>query len=34
MKPGMIISQTDAETVFDALRLALYGLEHLIRCAF
>ncbi|MDD3828821.1 MAG: DsrE family protein [Anaerolineae bacterium] len=28
MKLGMIISQTDAETVFNALRLALYSLEQ------
>lgn len=28
MKLGMIITQTDAETVFNALRLALYSLEH------
>ncbi len=28
MKPGMIISQTEPETVFNALRLALYSLEQ------
>ena len=28
MKLGMIIAQTDPETVFNALRLALYGLEQ------
>jgi sulfur relay (sulfurtransferase) complex TusBCD TusD component (DsrE family) len=28
MKLGMIIIQTDAETVFNALRLALYSLEQ------
>jgi uncharacterized protein involved in oxidation of intracellular sulfur len=28
MKLGMIITQTDAETVFNALRLALYSLEQ------
>ncbi len=28
MKLGMIITQTDAETVFNALRLALYSLEE------
>jgi len=28
MKLGMIISHTDAETVFNALRLALYSLEQ------
>ena len=28
MKLGMIISQTDPETVFYALRLALYSLEQ------
>jgi uncharacterized protein involved in oxidation of intracellular sulfur len=28
MKLGMIISQTDPETVFNALRLALYSLEQ------
>ncbi len=28
MKLGMIISQTDPETVFNALRLALYSLER------
>jgi len=28
MKLGMIITQTDPETVFNALRLALYSLEH------
>ncbi len=28
MKLGMIISQTDPETVFNALRLALYSLEE------
>jgi sulfur relay (sulfurtransferase) complex TusBCD TusD component (DsrE family) len=28
MKLGMIITQTDPETVFNALRLALYGLEQ------
>ena len=27
MKLGMIITQTDPETVFNALRLALYSLE-------
>ena len=28
MKIGMIITQTDPETVFNALRLALYSLEQ------
>jgi len=28
MKLGMVISQTDPETVFNALRLALYSLEQ------
>jgi len=28
MKLGMIITQTEAETVFNALRLALYSLEQ------
>lgn len=28
MKLGMIITQTDPETVFNALRLALYSLER------
>ncbi len=28
MKLGMIISYTDAETVFNAMRLALYSLEQ------
>jgi sulfur relay (sulfurtransferase) complex TusBCD TusD component (DsrE family) len=28
MKLGMIISQTDPETIFNALRLALYSLEQ------
>jgi uncharacterized protein involved in oxidation of intracellular sulfur len=28
MKLGMIITQTDSETVFNALRLALYSLEQ------
>ncbi len=28
MKLGMIISQTDPETVFNALRLALYSIEQ------
>jgi sulfur relay (sulfurtransferase) complex TusBCD TusD component (DsrE family) len=28
MKLGMIITQSDPETVFNALRLALYGLEQ------
>jgi len=28
MKLGIIITQTDPETVFNALRLALYSLEH------
>jgi len=28
MKLGMIIAQTDPETVFNALRLALYSLEQ------
>lgn len=28
MKLGMIISQTDPETVFNGLRLALYALEQ------
>ncbi|HOO13613.1 MAG TPA: DsrE family protein [Candidatus Marinimicrobia bacterium] len=28
MKLGMIITQTDAETVFNGLRLALYSLEQ------
>jgi uncharacterized protein involved in oxidation of intracellular sulfur len=28
MKLGMIISRTDPETVFNALRLALYSLEQ------
>jgi len=28
MKLGMIITQADPETVFNALRLALYGLEQ------
>jgi len=28
MKLGIIITQTDPETVFNALRLALYGLEQ------
>ena len=28
MKLGMIITQTDPESVFNALRLALYSLEH------
>jgi len=28
VKLGMIITQADAETVFDALRLALYSLEQ------
>jgi uncharacterized protein involved in oxidation of intracellular sulfur len=28
MKLGMIITQTDPETVFNALRLALFGLEQ------
>jgi len=28
MKLGMIITQTDAEAVFNALRLALYSLEQ------
>jgi len=28
MKLGMIITQTDPETVFSALRLALYSLEQ------
>ena len=28
MKLGMIVTQTDPETVFNALRLALYGLEN------
>jgi len=28
MKLGMVITQTDPETVFNALRLALYGLEQ------
>lgn len=28
MKLGMVITQTDAETVFNALRLALYSLEQ------
>ncbi len=28
MKLGMIITQTDVETVFNALRLALYSLEQ------
>lgn len=28
MKLGMIIAQADPETVFNALRLALYSLEH------
>ncbi len=28
MKLGMIITQTDPETVFNALRLALFSLEH------
>jgi len=28
VKLGMIITQTDAETVFNALRLALYSLEQ------
>lgn len=28
MKLGMILTQTDAETVFNALRLALYSLEQ------
>jgi len=28
MKLGMIITQTDAETVSNALRLALYSLEQ------
>ncbi len=27
MKLGMVITQTDPETVFNALRLALYSLE-------
>jgi uncharacterized protein involved in oxidation of intracellular sulfur len=28
MKLGMIITQTDPETIFNALRLALYSLEQ------
>jgi hypothetical protein len=28
MKLGMIITQTDPDTVFNALRLALYSLEQ------
>ena len=28
MKPGIIITQTDPETVFNTLRLALYSLEQ------
>jgi hypothetical protein len=28
MKLGMIITQTDPETVFNALRLALYSLKQ------
>jgi len=28
MRLGMVITQTDAETVFNALRLALYSLEQ------
>ncbi len=28
MKLGMIITQTDAETIFNALRLALYSLQQ------
>jgi len=28
MKLGMVISQTDPETVFNALRLALYSLQQ------
>jgi uncharacterized protein involved in oxidation of intracellular sulfur len=28
MKLGMVIAQTDPETVFNALRLALYSLEQ------
>jgi hypothetical protein len=28
MKLGMIITRSDAETVFNALRLALYSLEQ------
>lgn len=28
MKLGLVITQTDAETVFNALRLALYSLEQ------
>ncbi len=28
MRLGMIITQTDAETVFNAMRLALYSLER------
>ncbi len=28
MKLGVVITQTDPETVFNALRLALYGLEQ------
>jgi sulfur relay (sulfurtransferase) complex TusBCD TusD component (DsrE family) len=28
MKLGMVITQTDPETVFNALRLALYSLEQ------
>ncbi len=28
MRLGIIITQTDPETVFNALRLALYGLEQ------
>jgi len=28
MKLGMIVTQTDPETVFNALRLALYSLEQ------
>lgn len=28
MKLGVIITQTDPETVFNALRLALYSLEQ------
>ena len=28
MKLGMVVTQTDPETVFNALRVALYGLEQ------
>ena len=28
MRLGMVITQTDPETVFNALRLALYSLEQ------